>query len=258
MTKKKIRLVVFNWKENPQTFREASRLIAVLAKVAQNRKYKNIEIVACPPLVYLAEFSKKLTAQNAHFSLGAQDVFWENRGAYTGEIGPAMLRSVGKNIRYVIVGHSERRRWLGETDDMVNKKIRAAIKVGMRVILCVGEPAKIRKKGIAAVRKYIKNQLKKDLRGVRFGADRLALSVAYEPIWAIGTGENADPRYARDMAVFIKKETQSSSSPFILYGGSVDGADVADYLCYHEINGVLVGGASLRTEEIRKVIKHIS
>ena len=125
------------------------------------------------------------------FSLGAQDIFWEDSGAYTGEIGPAMLRSIGKNVRYVIVGHSERRRCFHETDEMVNKKVRAALAAGLRVILCVGEPIAVRKRGIVAARRYVKNQLKKDLQGIINAKLKIkSLIIAYEPIWAIGTGRN--------------------------------------------------------------------
>ena len=259
------RLIAFNWKENPATPREADRLFAALANAGANRARKNLDIVACPPFIYLAELSKKMTARHAHFELGAQDVFWEDTGAYTGEIGPAMLRGIGKNIKYVIVGHSERRRFLGETDEMVNKKVRAALAAGFRVILCVGEPKEVRKQGIVSARQYIKNQLKKDLQGLdsrrslssakaEDGNDRMI--IAYEPIWAIGTGKNADPDDARDMVIFIKKEVKQFSDIPVLYGGSVSSSTVADYLCYTEINGVLVGGASLRGEEIVKMVKN--
>jgi triosephosphate isomerase len=186
-----------------------------------------------------------------------------------------MLKQFG--VRYVIIGHSERRRVFGETDEMVNEKVHAAFAEGLRVILCVGEPAEIRKKGIRAARQYVKNQLKKDLRDIvvplkngtqnldsGFGSTTLTtgrrndkkgtLVIAYEPIWAIGTGKNDPPEDARDMAIFIKKETHDAA---ILYGGSVDGANVADYLCYYEINGVLVGSASLHAKEIKKIIKNI-
>ncbi len=260
-------LIVFNWKENPATSREADRLFEALAKATGNKARKNIEIVACPPFIYLQELSKKLMIARAHFSLGAQDVFWEDIGAYTGEVGSAMLRGIGKNVQYVIIGHSERRRFLGETDVTVNKKIKAALSAGLHVILCVGEPKEVRKQGIAAARQYIKNQLKKDLQGLDSrlrGNDKKngdnkkeSLIIAYEPIWAIGTGKNADPDDARDMTIFIKKETRQFSDVPVLYGGSVSSSTVADYLCYTEINGVLVGGASLRGEEIVKMVRNV-
>jgi triosephosphate isomerase len=246
------RLIVFNWKENPKTSREASRLLGAVEKVALSSGNKGADVVVCPPFVYLSELSRTFKRGSARFSLGAQDVFWENAGPYTGEIGPEMLKQFG--VRYVIIGHSERRRFLGETDEMVNKKVRAALAAGLRVVLCVGEPAEVRRKGILAARQYVKNQLKKDLQNLDsrlHGNDRI--KVAYEPIWAIGTGKNDSAEDARDMANFIKKETRGA---VVLYGGSTTGANVGSYLCYHEINGVLVGGASLRAEEIKKIIHH--
>lgn len=249
------RLVVFNWKENPRTLHEASRLFSATLKIAREGRRGNIEIVACLPFTYLSELSRTFAHLPAFCSLGAQDVFWENGGAYTGEIGPAMLRNVGKNVRYVIVGHSERRRLLHETDEMINEKVRAALVVGLRVILCVGEPMSVRRAGIRAARQYVKDQLRKDLRGIRaLSTKRLALIIAYEPIWAIGTGRNCPPVDACDMAIFIKKETHIGS---VLYGGSVNGGNIGDYLCYHGIDGALVGGASLHTTEVRKIIKNI-
>ncbi len=269
MAKKDVRRIVFNWKENPETLREALRLFSVIGKTVRGQKNKNVEVVACPPFVYLTELSKKLSLEKADFSLGAQDIFWENGGAYTGEIGPLMLHSIGKNIRYAIVGHSERRRWLHETDEMINKKLRAALAVGLRVILCVGEPVKVRKRGISAARQFIKNQLKKDLQGIENYKLKIGnLIIAYEPIWAIGTGRNCPPAEALATIQFIKKEIShifaNRQSPIanrslpVLYGGSVSGRTVLDYLCYHEITGVLVGGASLRAHEVIKIIEKSS
>lgn len=260
------KLIVFNWKENPATLNEAVRLCAALVGSAQSQVGHDADIVACPPFIYLPELSKRLVREKANFLLGAQDIFWENDGAYTGEIGPAMLRGIGKNVQYVIIGHSERRRFLGETDEMVNKKAKAALGAGLRVVLCVGEPADVRKKGITAARQYVKNQLKKDLQGIvncKLKIENLIL--AYEPIWAIGTGKNADPENVRDMAGFIKKEcafilhAPSPVAPLrVLYGGSVVSGTVSGYLCYNEINGVLVGNASLHAKEIIKIIKEVS
>jgi len=259
-------LIVFNWKENPPTSREASRLFGVIAKMAQGAGCGHSAIVVCPPFVYLEELSKKSAARHARFSLGAQDVFWEETGAYTSQIGPAMLKQFGAG--YAIIGHSERRRLLGETDEMVNKKVSAALAAGLRVVLCVGESPEIRREGTSAVRRYIKNQLKKDLRGIKIHESRSMnhLTVAYEPIWAIGTGRDCPPAEARDMAVFIKQEVSglfahrtslvTSRKIPVLYGGSVDSANIRDYLCYHELNGVLVGGASLRGEEVKKIINY--
>jgi triosephosphate isomerase len=258
------KLIVFNWKENPRTAREAERIFAAVKNTA--KRAKDNEVVVCPPLVYLGSFSPSLRGKI--LSLGAQNVFWENGGAYTGEISADMLKQFG--VRYVIIGHSERRRFLGETDEMVNKKVRAALAAGLRVILCVGEPSAVRNKGVAAAKRYIKNQLTKDLQNIvncsPTGASAKAgklkienLVVAYEPIWAIGTGKNATADDAREMAIFIKDTIRSAYSLLsrVLYGGSVSGKNAADYINCTEIDGVLVGGASLKADEVGKIISNI-
>jgi len=253
MNKKNACLIVFNWKENPATSKEAGRLAAAAVREAKLVRRGGPEVVVCPPLLYLAELSKKMGIRpGSRYSLGVQNIFWENGGAYTGEAGPAMVRAIGKNVRYAIIGHSERRRFLGETDEMIQKKIRASLGEGLRVILCVGEPAEVRKRGMRAAKQYIKGQLKKDLQNIGpRAAEAGYVTVAYEPIWAIGTGKNADPAEVRDMAEYIEKIAHAP----VLYGGSVDGVNAGDYLCYSEIHGILVGGASLREDQVKKIIK---
>ncbi len=198
----------------------------------------------------------------ANLSLGAQDVFWEEQGPFTGGVGPKMLRSIG--VKYVIVGHSERRKWFNETDAMVNKKVLRAAADGLRVILCVGEPLEVRAKGIAAAKRYLKHQLTYDLKKV-FG-DRPAtkgvargIIVAYEPIWAIGSGSNDDPQDAAEIAAFIKATVRSMAPRTklqvkVLYGGSVNSRNVADYVQLKDIDGALVGGASLKADEFKKLV----
>jgi triosephosphate isomerase len=250
------KLLVANWKENPRTEAGALKLFKETAAA----KRKNVDVVICPPFLYLEEIAtafRKMKARN-ELALGAQDVFWEERGAFTSEVGPKMLRSLG--ARYVIIGHSERRRDFKETDAMVNKKIKLALKDGLHVILCVGEPLVVRKRGIAAAQHFIKNQLKKDLAGISkiTARDRgIRLAVAYEPIWAIGSGKNDNPEDAAAMADFIKKllkvELKIQNSRF-LYGGSVHGKNIRDYVQYKSIDGALVGGASLKAGEFKKII----
>ncbi|MDP2650514.1 MAG: triose-phosphate isomerase, partial [bacterium] len=157
------KLIVANWKSNPQTFSEA-------LKLAKASDFK--DVVVAPPYIYLQTLSWTLKKA----ALGAQDTFWEASGPYTGEITPAQLKNL--RVKYVLVGHSERRK-LGETDLMINDKIKAAMKAGLKVILCIGEDWSIRRKGITAAKRYIANQLKKDLKGVRD-----SLIIAYEPVWA--------------------------------------------------------------------------
>lgn len=238
------KLIVANWKENPKSENAALKLFKEIARAPRN----GAQVVICPPFVYLEEISaayRKMSATaKKNLALGVQDIFWEEHGAFTSEIGPKMIRSLG--ARYVIVGHSERRKYLKETDVMINKKIKMALADGLHVVLCVGEPLSIRKKGIVAAKTYIKNQLKKDLTGI---GRAMNLTVAYEPIWAIGTGRNDSPADAVEMAKFI------NASRF-LYGGSVNSKNIRDYVQCKGIDGALVGGASLKAGEFKKLIKN--
>jgi triosephosphate isomerase (TIM) len=248
------KLLVANWKLNPQTEREA---------VALARAEDAKGVVICPPFPFLSVVKKAVR----HASLGAQDVFWDGPpaggGAYTGGVSPVMLKKLG--VEYVIIGHSERRA-LGETDAAVNKKVKAALAVGLKVILCVGEPAPVRKKGIAAAQKFVAKQLKADLAGIKLTSKRAnELTIAYEPIWAISTSRSAKSRDNADtpesvvaMAAFIKNLLHSTFyilHSSILYGGSVTSRNVRDFLYYKELNGALVGGASLQAGEFKKIIE---
>lgn len=229
---------------NPLSVPEAKKL----AKASNARG-----VVICPPFVFLADI-RKLSAE---IRLGVQDVFWEEKGAFTGEISAQMLKKLG--VEYVILGHSERRKWLRETDEMINKKVLAALGAGLAAILCVGEPLNIRKKGLAAAKRFVKNQLQKDLKNFssfKFKASRLI--IAYEPIWAIGTGRADSPEDTAEMAKFIKKFLYSTfriPHSFVLYGGSVNSGNAKMFLEKKEIAGALIGGASLIKEEFRKIIK---
>ncbi|HVN26679.1 MAG TPA: triose-phosphate isomerase [Candidatus Paceibacterota bacterium] len=247
-----------NWKENPKTEAHALKLFK---EVASMRRENGVAVEICPPFIYLegiAKIYKRLKSKRG-LSVGAQDVFWEERGPYTSEIGPRMLESLG--VHHVIVGHSERRGWMHETDAMINKKIRLALRDGVEVILCVGEPLAVRRKGTMAAERYIKNQLKKDLQNVPKDLLRgNAVIVAYEPIWAIGTGRSDTPSDAAEMALMIKKllKAHGVPKPNVLYGGSVNGKNIADYVKLREIDGALVGGASLKAAEFRKMLKKVS
>jgi triosephosphate isomerase len=242
------KLLVANWKENPKSEREAMGLFRAVAKV----KLSGVDVVVCPPVVYLEGVSRLYrgipVAAKRSLALGVQDLFWEEQGAYTGEIGSGMVVSLG--ARYVILGHSERRKYAQETDAMINKKIKAVIKSGLNVILCVGESLAIRKKGMVAVERFIKNQLKKDLAGL---VSVKNVIIAYEPIWAIGTGKNDSPQDALEMARCIKRIVRCR----FLYGGSVNSKNVYDYVQYKSIDGALVGGASLKAGEFKKMINNI-
>ena len=254
------KLLVANWKENPKTEREA---IALFASAVKAQTSKNVQTVICPPFVYLeklADIARTLKGRN-RIALGAQDVFWEKEGPYTGEISPIMLKNLG--VEYAIVGHSERRRFMGETDEMVNKKVKCTLAGGLRVILCVGEELSVRKKGNAAARRYVSDRLRNALRGIQNSKVR-NLIVTYEPPWAIsngsGVGDNAGSADVRAMALFIKKQVSllfkspiANRQSLVLYGGSVNNKNIGDYLQYKEIDGALVGGASLKADEWKKI-----
>ncbi|MBU6500752.1 MAG: triose-phosphate isomerase [Patescibacteria group bacterium] len=230
------KLIVANWKMN----------LPALKPWKGFRVQKKTEIVICPPFPYFQNVKGNLPG----FKLGAQDVFWEKSGAYTGEVSPAMLKSFG--VGYVIIGHSERREWLNETDEMINKKVKAALGAGLKIILCVGESWVVRKRGVSAAKNFVKNQLARDLHDVK---NKSGIIVAYEPVWAIGSGHSDKPSDAAEMARFIKSLFASSKSKIrLLYGGSVNDKDAASFLHYKEIDGALVGGASLKVRELKKII----
>ena len=217
-------LIVANWKCNPTTLEEAK-------KIFKKANFPGAEVVICPPFIYLSSLGAK----------GAQDCFWEEKGAYTGEISPKMLRDLG--VEYVIIGHSERR-VLGETDEIINKKVKAALKAGLKPILCIGE-----KKGQDA-KKIVNDQLKKDLKGI-IKKDLKKIIVAYEPVWAIGTGNFCSAVKAGKIRKFIKEKINNT----VLYGGSVNSKIAKDYL-KTGFDGLLVGGASLNAKEFRKIAKN--
>ncbi len=251
------KLIAANWKEHPKT-EEAAR--ALFSAVARVKRPRGAEVLVCPPFLYLegiaARYGKMAKTARRGLTLGAQDVFWAEEGAFTSEIGPKMLRSLG--VRYAIVGHSERRKFEGETDGTINKKIALALRDGLKVILCVGEGAAVRRKGVAAAKAFVRGQLAKDLKGI--SPERGTVIVAYEPIWAIGTGYNDRPEDAREMARFVKSwfatHKRVARAKF-LYGGSVNGANAADYVQLKEVDGALVGGASLKAEEFAKIINAV-
>ncbi len=224
------------------------------------------ELVVCPPFVYLEALKNLSTKKLKHLKLGAQDCFWENSsiggGAYTGEVSPKMLKSAG--VEYVIIGHSERRKYLDETDEMINKKVLVALKIGLKVVLCIGENLAIRKRGINAVKNFIKEQLRKDLKNLSLNSKSSILNskliIAYEPIWAIGTGKACKSEDALEIIKFIKQTLNSKFlilNSKVLYGGSVNGKNITDFVKYKDIDGVLVGGASLKPKEVSEIIKKV-
>ena len=251
------KLIVANWKMNPQTGKDAEKIISGYFNFFKSLKIKasSNEIVICPPFVYLGLIKKMLqdSGLKLQTSLGAQDIFWEKEGAYTGEISGGMLKDL--KCKYVIVGHSERRKHLGETDEMINKKVLAALKAGLNVILCVGEHYRENMNEIPSV---VEDQVTAALNGAQKSyIDKI--TVAYEPVWAIGTGAPDTPEDAMMAAVLIRKTAvnifgYAGKDLRVLYGGSVKSSNAGEYINHEGIDGVLVGGASLDPEEFVKII----
>jgi len=240
-------LVVANWKCNPKSLAEAKRLFNSIKKGVQ--KNKKADIVICPSFVYLS-LLKGLV-------IGAQNCFHEPEGAYTGEISSPMLKDSG--CKYVIVGHSERRKYFAETNDKVNKKLKAILKENLIPIFCVGETKEQREKG--ETENILKEQLEKGLKEVSgFRFQGLGI-IAYEPVWAIGTGNPCDIDESQRMLLLIRKvlskiynQALSRKIP-ILYGGSVKSDNAKGYIKEAGFNGLLVGGASLKADEFIKIVK---
>lgn len=245
MTNKKI--IITNWKMNPSSKEEAMRLVK---SVLATQLPKNIELIIAPPFVYLELIKKNLTRD---IKLAAQNVSWAEGGAYTGEISAMMLKNLG--CSHVIIGHSERRYKIGEMDEMINLKLKIALKHGLTPILAVGE----KEQGEDIV-KTLTRQLKSALEGLE-PPDVGRLIVAYEPVWAIGTGLADTPDHALSAALLIRKIVGNlytldwASDLPVLYGGSVTGDNAADFIAQVGINGALVGGASLEVDEFFKIIK---
>lgn len=232
---------------------EAMSFINELEPYAKNAK---CEIILCVP--YTDLFYSLLTAQNTNIKIGAQNMHWEEAGAYTGEIAPNMLKCI--NVEYVIIGHSERRQYFAETDETVNKKIKSALKHELNPILCVGETMKQRELGLEE--EVIKQQIIGALEGItKEQAEKIV--IAYEPIWAIGTGKVATKNDANNMIKLIRKEIESlydkevANNVSILYGGSVNKNNAKELFETSDIDGALVGGASLKVDEFNEIIKSI-
>lgn len=222
------KIIIANWKSNPKTSAQAKKLFNAVKSASRRNK-----VVICPPFSYLSVFKYKF--------LCAQDCHWKQSGAYTGEVSPKRLKDLG--VKYVIIGHSERR-VLGETDEIINKKLKAALKAGLKPILCIGE------KKSQDAKKIVNNQLKKDLKGI-IKKDLKKIIVAYEPVWAIGTGNFCSAVKAGKIRKFIKEKINNK----VLYGGSVNSKIAKDYL-KAGFDGLLVGGASLNAKEFRKIAKN--
>jgi triosephosphate isomerase (TIM) len=236
-------IIAGNWKMYKTQGEASEFLMEFIAQIDDAPEDR--EVVLCVPFTDLTIVSKSLHGNRIR--LGAQNVHWEECGAYTGEISASMLTEVG--VRYVIVGHSERRQHFGETDETVNLRLKAAQASGLIPILCVGETKQQRDAGIAE--KIIINQLKNGLIGV--SQDKLV--IAYEPIWAIGTGETCESAEANRVIGIIRAQL-TNSNVTIQYGGSVKPSNIDEIMAQSEIDGVLVGGASLGAADFAGIVNY--
>lgn len=245
------RIIAGNWKMN-KTRDEAVDLVGDLKEMLAD--VGDVEVVVCPPFTALDAVREALRGSN--IELGAQNMHWEEEGAFTGEISPLMLRNLG--CMYVILGHSERRTYFGETDETVNRKVKSAMANGLLPIICVGETLDERDAG--KTEEVVVRQTKAALSGVKTnGAERIV--IAYEPVWAIGTGRTASADEANRVIHIIRQSVAEvfneriAQEVRIQYGGSVKPQNIADFLRQPEIDGALVGGASLDPASFAAIVK---
>jgi triosephosphate isomerase len=245
-------LIAGNWKMNGLA-RDARELAAALKRELGNAP--SPEVVVCPPFTALGAVREAL--DGSPIRVGAQDMHWEAKGAYTGEISPAMLKEFG--CTHVVLGHSERRHIMGETNEMVNRKTRAALAAGLTPIVCVGELLEERNMGVT--RDVIERQVSKGLDGLS-AADLARLVLAYEPVWAIGTGKTATPLQAQEVHHFVRKllaqraDPETAQAVRILYGGSVKPDNIGELMAQEDVDGALVGGASLEAVSFVKIVRY--
>jgi len=244
-------LMAGNWKMN-KTIAEAASMVKALKSAVAD--VKDVEILVCPTFTALSAVNNEI--KDSNIKLGAQNLFWEPKGAFTGEISPAMVKDSG--CSYVIIGHSERRQYFAETDETVNKRTKAAFGAGLTPIVCVGETLQEREKNITF--KVVEKQVKDGLAGLT-DEQAAQLVIAYEPVWAIGTGKTATPEQAQEVHAFIRKiykdmYKDASDKVRILYGGSVNPKNVSDLMKQPDIDGGLVGGASLEADSFTQLVKY--
>jgi len=245
------RIIAGNWKMN-KTVSEATELAAAIRQ--ELAETSDVDVVLCPPFTALAAVAE--TLEGTAISFGAQNMHWEASGAYTGEISPVMLR--GLYCHYVILGHSERRTYFGETDEIVNRKAKAALASSLRPIVCVGETLEEREAGKHI--EIVAGQVHASLAGIG-EADLKKTVIAYEPVWAIGTGLTASPEQAQEMHACIRKELavlcsqDAAETVRIQYGGSMKPGNAAELLAQPDIDGGLIGGASLEARSFVELVK---
>ncbi len=256
-------IIIANWKMQ-LSFKQAKvlakEILTRLKKIEkEKRKSIDFDVVLCPPFMSIPEVTKVFGSKKKILSCGAQDCFWEEKGGFTGEISALCLKEL--NCAYVILGHSERRQFLGETDEMIHKKIKTALNVGITPIVCIGETREERDKGLKE--STILSQVSRALEGITLKA-RQKIIIAYEPVWVIGSGQAVSAEEAEYMAkVILQRIIDLYPLPIvhnnirIIYGGSVDSNTVKSFINQETINGVLVGGASLKADEFVKMCELI-
>ncbi len=239
-----------NWKMNT-TLDEAVALAGGVVEAVKG--VSDVEVAICVPYISLQAVSQVIKGTNV--KLGAQDVHWEASGAYTGKISTSMLKSVG--VTYVIIGHSEQRQYFGETDESVNKKTKATLATGLLPILCIGETLAEREGG--KMDSVLETQLRGGYAGIS-KEDALKITIAYEPVWAIGTGKTATSQQANDAHVFIRKvlasiyDEQTAQAIVIQYGGSMKPDNAKELLAQPDVDGGLIGGAALKADSFKGIV----
>lgn len=247
------KFIAGNWKMNT-TLEEAVSLAKGI--VESMGKTSDVDIAICPPYISLHAVSG--IVKDSNIKLGAQDVHWESKGAFTGKVSCSMLKSVG--VTYVILGHSEQRTYFNETNETVNKKTKAVLASGLLPIICVGETLDERKSG--RMDSVIESQTKGAFEGIS-AEDALKCTVAYEPVWAIGTGETATPQQANEAHIFIRKilsklyNDETAGAIRIQYGGSMKPDNAKSLLAQSDVDGGLIGGASLKTNDFAGIVKPV-
>lgn len=248
------RMIAGNWKMN-KTYVEGVELAQGLADQLADGT-GDVDVVVCPPTVDLKGVSEVIEQSEAPFALGAQNVYFEESGAFTGETAPNMLEAVG--VTYCIIGHSERRGYFGETNEDVNRKVRALLDGGLYAVACVGESLSVRDEGGAE--EFVCAQVRAAFAGLE-PEEAAKCVVAYEPIWAIGTGRTATPEQAQDMCAAIRATladmfgVETADEMRVLYGGSMNVGNVEQLLAQPDIDGGLVGGASLKADQFVQLVK---
>lgn len=244
------KIIAGNWKMNNDINESQSLVSGIISGLGND---DNCEVIVCPPFTSLNEVNSLV--KDSPLKLGAQNMFFEESGAYTGEISASMLKSVG--CEYVILGHSERRTIFGESDELINKKIKKAIESGLKVIFCIGETLAQREEGKTDA--VVKNQIINGLQNIT-SENLKTITIAYEPIWAIGTGKTASPGQAQEVHAFIRNlieeiySKESAENLIIQYGGSVKPDNAASLLSQPDIDGALVGGACLKPDSFLSII----